>query len=193
MHPCFIFIISINNNGHPRLFNRSYYLNTCSSQRWNDCYLREAVKMVNGANKWVFQMSLSFVTNSWVISRWCNCSVYLLYTGTDDLQLGSDTSSITALVLLALEPWQGRDPGTCSSSLWGMLVGRCWHPRDDRMLLEYALSLIFILLVFPFLTLTYFIVTYFSFFSYFILFKEAFIFSWNIFFKENIPSVFIHF
>lgn len=45
------------------------------------------------------------------------------------------------------------------------------------MLLEYALSLIFILLVFPFLTLTYFIVTYFSFFSYFILFKKAFIFS----------------
>lgn len=133
MHPCFIFIISINNNGHPRLFNRSYYLNTCSSQRWNDCYLREAVKMVNGANKWVFQMSLSFVTNSWVISRWCNCSVYLLYTSTDDLQSGSDTSSITALVLLALEPWQGRDPGTCSScsarDAGGTLLTSLWRPH----------------------------------------------------------------
>lgn len=49
--PWFFFFMGIDTSDRPRLLNRSYYLNTCSSNPGKDCYWREAVKMVNGANK----------------------------------------------------------------------------------------------------------------------------------------------
>lgn len=49
--PRHVFIMGINNNGHPGLLNPADCWNTCSASPGNDCYCREAVKMVNGANK----------------------------------------------------------------------------------------------------------------------------------------------